>query len=871
MGGFQEGALACVPGLQARGRRSLHCPCGLAGLVVALAIHSFSTPGRALELTDPPVSPPPPSFPVQCLALENPGRGERSMIALDPVAARVVAGTWTMPVKDEMVTFPNGQVRRWQLVRATSEGTFAVAVRGSYLAVELSSEIERVFILEASGHSMVYCNGEPHVGDPYAHGYVRLPIQLRKGSNTLLFQAGRDRHVTARLHNPAAAAMLNSGDVTAPDLVVDEPVNAEAAIVVINASSLWSDGLTIVSHLAGGAPVLTSLPALPPLSVRKLGFRIQGPAPRESGSLVVKLSLQGRPGSSSEPHDTAPITLRVRQAGQARKRTFRSTFDGSVQYYALVPADPEPGKTDAPTKTPRRPGLVLTLHGAAVEAIGQAEAYAGKPGLHIVAPTNRRPYGFDWEDWGRLDAIEVLERAQQELQTDPRRTFLTGHSMGGHGAWHLGVTFPDRFAVVAPSAGWISMWSYAGARRSEKANPLEELALRAANPSDTLALVRNLGSRGVYILHGDADDNVPVSEARRMREILGTFHPDFVYHEQPGAGHWWGSPCVDWPPLFAFFGEHKLPVAEDVRRIDFVTMSPGVSARADWATIEAQDRCLAPSAVHLNFDRDHRRISGTTDNVARLALDLTHILSRGEGAITVELDSQGLKGISPASYEGSTRIWLIRKGATWLTSAKPPSLALKGPHRYGPLKEAFRNRFVLVYGTKGTAAENAWAFARARYDAELFWYRGNGSVELVADRTFLDPDRKAEFQDRNLVLYGNAESHAAWPVLLANSPVQVRRGRVQAGSRELTGNDLACLFVRPRPDSEKALVGVVAGTGLPGSRLTERLPYFLSGVAYPDCSIFRAHEAEIADVAIQAAGFFGTDWGLDSGEFIWKQ
>ena len=59
-------------------------------------------------------------------------------------------------------------------------------------------------------------------------------------------------------------------------------------------------------------------------------------------------------------------------------------------------------------------------------------------------------------------------------------------------------------------------------------------------------------TRGVYVLHGDADDNVPVSQARQMREVLGTFHPDFSYHEQPGAGHWWGSACVDWPPLFAF-------------------------------------------------------------------------------------------------------------------------------------------------------------------------------------------------------------------------------------------------------------------------------------------------------------------------------
>ena len=33
---------------------------------------------------------------------------------------------------------------------------------------------------------------------------------------------------------------------------------------------------------------------------------------------------------------------------------------------------------------------------------------------------------------------------------------IFGHSMGGHGTWNIGVTFPDRFAAIGPSAGWIS-------------------------------------------------------------------------------------------------------------------------------------------------------------------------------------------------------------------------------------------------------------------------------------------------------------------------------------------------------------------------------------------------------------------------------
>src|SRR5262249_44453572 len=167
----------------------------------------------------------------------------------------------------------------------------------------------------------------------------------------------------------------------------------------------------------------------------------------------------------------------------------------------------------------------------------------------------------DWEDWGRLDALEVLEAAKKRYGTDPRRTYLTGHSMGGHGAWHLGVTFPDRWAAVAPSAGWVSFATYGGHAPPEKPTPAEEMLWRCAARGDTAQLVRNLEKTPVYVLHGEADDNVPVTQARAMRKLLGDFHPDFAYYERPGAGHWWGNECVDWPPLFDFLRRRTLPPA----------------------------------------------------------------------------------------------------------------------------------------------------------------------------------------------------------------------------------------------------------------------------------------------------------------------
>ena len=65
---------------------------------------------------------------------------------------------------------------------------------------------------------------------------------------------------------------------------------------------------------------------------------------------------------------------------------------------------------------------------------------------------------------------------------------------------------------------------------------------------------------------------------------------------------------------------------------------------------------------------------------------------------------------------------------------------------------------IFVYGTKGNTEENQWAFIKARYDAERFWYQGNGSVDVIQDTEF---DLLAE-PDRNVILYGNAQTNQAW-------------------------------------------------------------------------------------------------------------
>jgi dienelactone hydrolase len=819
-------------------------------LLMALAATLLAVPGLFAQGPDKKTEV---ITPKEALVLPPAGQGGRSPVHTDAVEAEMVAGLWKAPRAGDAVNLPDGKQAKWQALAVNAKGLFtANALRGGYAYFNVPSDAERVMMLEAAGHAMMYVNGEPRAGDMYSHGYLHVPVLLKKGDNHFLFQVARGQ-LQWRLTTPPKDVYILPHDMRLPDALGPLPDFAIGTVVVVNATRKPQQGLGITVGVHNWKQY-----DLPPMSIRKVAVLVPLKDDPKTGKVPCELALvQNKAGDKPAVHDSFQTELHPRKFDEPHVRTFMSDIDGSVQYYAVTPA--HPGKKDT------LPALFLSLHGASVEATGQAAAYAAKTWGHLIAATNRRPYGFDWEDWGRLDAMEVLEHAQKLYKTDPQRTYLTGHSMGGHGTWHVGATYPDRFAAIGPSAGWVSFWTYAGGKRPDPATPIQGLLRRATNPSDTVALAKNYLHHGVYVLHGDADDNVPVGQARMMKKLLEPFHKDFHYFEQPKAGHWWsntdepGAACVDWAPMFDMFARHVIPRKDQVREIGFITANPGVSAWCHWVGIEAQVKQMEFSSVQIRCDPVKRRFIGTTDNVARLALDLGHLAPDKD--LAVELDGHKLAKVD---WPKGGKLWLARSGKEWKVITQPPS-GEKGAHRYGPFRDAFRHRFMLVYGTRGNAEENAWAYAKARLDAETWWYRANGSVDVVAD---VDFDANKE-RDRGVILYGNADTNAAWKPLLGDSPVQVKSAAVTVGPRTEKGDDLACLFLRPRPGSEVACVAAISGTGVKGMRLTDRLPIFISGVGYPDCIVLGPEMLSKGYDGVRAAGYFGLDWTVDNGEFAW--
>lgn len=693
----------------------------------------------------------------------------RRTINTDAIVQAMVNGDFATPGHAPKVADKIGE-KAWEEITAGEDASFAAEGPGKYVCVTVTCEKDRVMMLEASGHAMVYVNAQPRPGDPYSHGYIKVPVDLKKGENVLLFAHAGRGGMKAKLMTPAADIGIIEGDITKGDVLLSaggtSPVIENVLEVGVPIYNATHNPIAVNVHaqIDGDNWSENSIITLPPMSVVKVplklhyGYRAYVSAERVP--VACNLSI----AAGSRDFGKYQIKFNTKNAQEIHSRTYRSGIDGGVQYLSIVPESEQ-------NKTEGVPALVLSLHGASVEAINQANSYSSKRDMVIACPTNRRPFGFDWEDWGRVDALEALAFAQQTFQTDHLRTYLTGHSMGGHGTWQLGVLYPEKFAAIAPSAGWLSFDSYLGSRGQSTDQPLEGFAkvIRDARASsDTLDFFDNLKGRGVYILHGDADDNVPVTEARAAKEKLVAIGlkegEDFGYHEQPGAGHWWdaadgsgvdqpGAACVDWSAMFEMFRKND-----------------------------------------LGAQRDAREKSG-----AKL--------------VEASLDSRGFSK--------------------------------------GSFKRAFDRKFVLVYGTHGTPEENEWAFSKARYDAEQWWYRGNGYAQLVSDDAMGAVVAHGDFQNRNFILYGTPTSNSAWKELV---PSHIRVSTDGIAFMTKTGGQLfevtdqgngqmgmlLAFDVFNAEHTDYHTIAVVTGTSVQGCRTLDRLPVFLAGTGIPSQLILRS-------------------------------
>jgi len=790
---------------------------------------------------------------VKALVIGESGRGGRTAFDRDRVTAAIAAGT--LIVENGRPIADGGPA--WRELPVSADGVYAEReLRGGYVALIVSSDADQTIVVRASGHGVFYGPSIVHGGDPYGTDAFHFPVRLKAGNNQLIFSVGRGR-LAVRFEASSNTAFISANDLTIGDVVPGSTDAVYAGVQVVNPAA---GGYFMLMATIEPRSTASHIVYMPALSSTKIPINLP-PVERPSAeSVSVSFELvdcgterqvstkRMSSSDSSKIVSTIKVSTRVRRPQDTRKNTFISDIDGSAQYYGVRPAQ----------SRQQSPNLVLTLHGASVEGMGQAEAYGNHADINWIAATNRRPYGFDWEDWGRKDAMEVLADASARLPMTPAKVHLAGHSMGGHGTWVNGSLYPSTFASIAPSAGWVSFASYGGGARSpQQPDAIDTVFNRANNEYDTLKRAGNLDYPSVFILHGDADDNVPVTEARTMKSVLeNRRHPRFGYHEQPGAGHWWDGPqgagadCLDWPGITSAIRSTSVA---DPDTFSFSTPHPGISANAFWVEVIQQHVWGEMSKVSATWKASPAELWITTENIQRLAIAERSDKKR---PTTVKINGQTLQ----IPQTGTVHVALA--GSKWRVVGDM-QVGQKTPQRCGPFKNAIGNRFALVLPTGGTAAENDLALQIARYHLETWMVRGNGHSDVFLDTDPLD-------EDRTYVLYGNSSINKAWARLVNQQNVDVTGQAARIGRKTVKGDDVFLMACQPHPKSDKSHVVLVGFTGTVGARAVLRVPVFVSGVAMPDWTLAKANVFQLGRAGVVGAGYFDSAWKPAMDQSAWR-
>lgn len=689
-------------------------------------------------------------------------------------------------------------------------------------------------------------NGRSYTGDIYGNGWFLTPLLLDSGINrvTLRLSGFGDQRARFMLIPPAGPIQPVLADATVPDLLPDSAMQVWLGIPLLNTTDSRLDSIELSLLLDSLLLGRIIVPSIPALGVTKHPFLVRIPAlPEESSGLRLTLRTTWR---SIRRLDT--LILEYRQPHQPHRCTFLSAIDSSCQYYAILyPRDFNPS---------RRYSLILALHGAGVEADGLARCYRPQDWAFVMTPTNRRPYGFDWQDWGRLDALEVLNLGLAGLPVDPDRVYLTGHSMGGHGTWHISTLHPDRFAAASPHAGWPTHQLYVPwfLQRSATLAQPAQLAVRdrVLRSDNVPALLGNCSSLPFFIVHGGDDDNVPPVHGRSLAAMLEELGVEYHYREIPGRRHWWNwddsTPCVDYDEMMRFFSTRSREIGP--RHVRFRTPDLGTTRSVYWVAI---DRVTTVGCdAEIEATAGDTLITVNTTNISQFSLKLDgRPFFRSSVRVAIDGNTVGRQYALPA-------LLTFRKDRNrWQEGAVPAGPLSKRPQLYGPARQALMSPFTLVYGTLSASTADQLRHA-ATQEALRWWLIANGNAPVLADTEVTEQT----VNSRNLILYGGPAENSVTRSIAEALPIRLRRGRIQLGSYDL-GDSLAAIFVYPNPLNTEHLVLVRMGTDTASTRPALSWGIIGSATGIPDFMILDRSALSQGWAGVRAAGFFDTDWRFD--------
>ncbi|MFN0101848.1 MAG: hypothetical protein ACKV2U_07135 [Bryobacteraceae bacterium] len=495
---------------------------------------------------------------------------------------------------------------------------------------------------------------------------------------------------------------------------------------------------------------------------------------------------------------------------------YRSALDGSVQPYGVTVPDSYDGSKPA--------RLYVWLHGrdqTLTEASFLAKFPKPNKGLTYAAADLGQItldcYGR-WNNanhWaGEVDVFEAIADVSRRYKIDKNRIILRGFSLGGAGAWHIALQYPDRFAAAEIGAGTYPRRASMGGFPAYQQGPLRIWE----NIIDWSLNAFNIPIAGH---DGDTDTQVAAIPPEPGKPSRGQLESSLRVRAQlekegfpsEGETNYWrakGTPSIflisentghSISPLVreridAFLKEHGDRGIVSPNEVRFVTYTTRYN-RAHWVSINGLEKHYERSDVIAKRDAGRERYEITTKN-------LTHLTLREMNAAKeIRIDGQTLR-VRP-----SAEISLARNGSGWRT-AGPKLLGLHKTHALqGPIDDAFLDPFLLVRptGTPWNKEAHEQALRMLTRFARVYarYYRSHPRTKDDKDVT---PEDLAKY---NVALFGDPGSNKLIAKVQSKLPIRWSRDSISAGAQTFSAAGHVPALVYPNPMNPGRYVVINSG------------------------------------------------------------
>src|SRR5438876_6765651 len=345
--------------------------------------------------------------------------------------------------------------------------------------------------------------------------------------------------------------------------------------------------------------------------------------------------------------------------GKRRIHAYTSEIDGAVLPYGVtLPDNYDPGR---PTR------LYVWLHGRQNTTTETEFIYgflsrrgAGNPPVadqgQIQLDCFGRINSAGWHWAGEADIFEAIAAVKKRFNIDDKRVMLRGFSMGGEGAWHIALHYPDRFAAAEIGAGTVS-------RRAQKQQlkPYQRATLTIwENISEWALNLFNLPLAG----HDGEQDPGQLESSLRARAQLeregfpSEGEPDYLHSKgAPGlfmvsknTGH--GTSPLVRQRLDAFLKEWGDKGRTSPDHIRFLTYTTRYN-RDYWVSLEALEKHYERAEIDAQRSDGGKYYDIKTKNLSRLVLRETG------HAKEIKIDGQDLR------VKSGAEIALRKVGSAW--------------------------------------------------------------------------------------------------------------------------------------------------------------------------------------------------------------